>query len=168
MLNQKNGKIKQISSLSTGKRPESKYNYSSPDHNIPIVGASKVMGYTSSVLYDDYIITTGRVGTHGVIQRYKEPIWVSDNSFVFISKHEDYLYEILKNFVNYSSLNRGSTQPLITQTDLKNVNIYIPSDNEFEKFESFTNSITKEQFNLKIENRKLNNLKTALLEYYFV
>ncbi|WP_270334616.1 restriction endonuclease subunit S [Ligilactobacillus acidipiscis] len=168
MLNQKNGKIKQIASLSTGKRPKRKHDYSSPNHNIPIVGASKVMGYTSSVLYDNYIITTGRVGTHGIIQRYKEPIWVSDNSFVFMSDHQDYLYEILKNFVDYSSLNRGSTQPLITQTDLKNVDIYIPSESEFDNFENLTKYITESQFNLRIENVKLDNLKRMLLENYFV
>lgn len=168
MLNQKNGKIKQITSLSTGKRPKSKHDYSSPDHSIPIVGASKVMGYTSSVLYDNYIITTGRVGTHGIIQRYKEPIWVSDNSFVFMSNHQDYLYEILKNFVDYSSLNRGSTQPLITQTDLKNVDIYMPSESEFDNFENLTKYITKGQFNLRIENVKLDNFKRMLLENYLV
>lgn len=39
------------------------------------------------------------------------------------------IYFILKN-VDYKSLNRGSTQPLITQTDMKNLKIII-AKNEF-------------------------------------
>ncbi|MGL5356275.1 MAG: hypothetical protein ACRDAQ_06975 [Cetobacterium sp.] len=56
-------------------------------------------------------------------------MWPSDNSLVIKSNYLEMIYFILKN-VDYKSLNRGSTQPLITQTDMKNLKIII-AKNEF-------------------------------------
>lgn len=121
-----NGNLSNITIITSGKRPKKKFDNKSSVAKYPIVGASKIMGYTDRYLYNESILTTGRVGTHGVIQRFRKPVWVSDNSFVFKTEHEDYLFEILNNWIKYSALNRGSTQPLITQTDLKNIDIYVP------------------------------------------
>ena len=37
---------------------------------VPIIGASKIMGYTNDYLYNEKIIIIGRVGTHGVIKDF--------------------------------------------------------------------------------------------------
>lgn len=121
------------------------------------------MGYTDNYLYNEPILTTGRVGTHGIIQRFREPVWVSDNSFVFKTDHEDYLFEILNHWINYSALNRGSTQPLITQTDLKNIDIYVPTESELKKFEMVSRILTNLQFSLIKQNRRLDQIKKTLL-----
>lgn len=163
-----NGKLKNITQIKSGKRPERKSNTQSSFDKYPIVGASKVMGYTDKYLYNKTILTTGRVGTHGVVQRFREPVWVSDNSFVFETEHEDYLFEVLKHWVNYNAINRGSTQPLITQTDLKNINIYVPAKYEFNNFENVTNKLTNLQFNLIKQNQKLNEIKKSLLNSLFL
>jgi len=42
---------------------------------------------------------------------------------------------------DFDSLNRGSTQPLITQTDLKNFEIILPPIEEIKKFEAFMHPI---------------------------
>ena len=86
-----NGKIKDIAEVRTGKRPKIKYSKKGSTPIYPIIGASKIMGYTDEYLYNKSIITTGRVGTLGIVKRYREPVWVSDNSFIFITKYEDYL-----------------------------------------------------------------------------
>lgn len=162
-----NGTIQDIAEVKTGKRPKNKYDSKKTNYPYPIIGASKIMGYTNEVLYNESIITTGRVGTHGVIQRYREQVWVSDNSFVITSKHEDYLCELFRSFINFDSLNTGSTQPLITQSDLKNIDIYVPSKEEFASFEVKTTVLTNEQFEIQKQNQILQALKLQLLSKYF-
>lgn len=162
-----NGKLQDITKITTGKRPIVKSDIKNSDNNYPIIGASKIMGYTNEYLYDNSIITTGRVGTHGIIQRFREPVWVSDNSFVFITEHEDYLCEILAHRVNYDALNTGSTQPLITQTNLRNIDIYVPTEQQFEIFENKTTTITAQQFGLKQQNRLLSHIKSQMLNKFF-
>lgn len=68
----------------------------------------------------------------------------------------------MKSF-DYNSLNRGSTQPLITQTDLKSQTIIIPSINILYQFQNLMDS---SQLNLEIyksENKELTNLRDTLL-----
>lgn len=162
-----NGTIQDIAKIKTGKRPNKKYDKKGTTAIYPIIGASKIMGYTDKYLYNESIITTGRVGTHGIVQRYRKPVWVSDNSFVLMSKHEDYLFELLRHRINYDALNTGSTQPLITQSNLKNINIYVPSKEEFELFEHQTTPLTSQQFQLKTQNHVLYGIKMQLLSKYF-
>lgn len=162
-----NGKIKDIAEVRTGKRPKIKYSKKGSTPIYPIIGASKIMGYTDEYLYNKSIITTGRVGTLGIVKRYREPVWVSNNSFIFITKYEDYLYELLTHFINYSALNIGSTQPLITQTEFKNVDIYIPKREELIEFKEKVVTLTEQQFELRQQNRLLNDLKSYLLSKLF-
>lgn len=162
-----NGKLQDITKITTGKRPRVKLDIKKSDNNYPIIGASKIMGYTDKYLYNKSIITTGRVGTHGIVQRFREPVWVSDNSFIFTTEHEDYLYEILTHRINYDELNTGSTQPLITQTNLKNIDIYVPTERQFNNFENKTTLITTQQFALKQQNKLLNCIKLQMLKELF-
>ena len=162
-----NGKLQDITKITTGKRPRVKSNIRKSNNKYPIIGASKIMGYTSEYLYNDSIITTGRVGTHGIVQRFREPVWVSDNSFVFITEHEDYLYEILSHRINYDAINTGSTQPLITQTNLKNIDIYVPTKKQFQNFENKTFFITTQQFIFKQQNNLLRRIKSQMLIKFF-
>lgn len=94
---------------------------------VPIIGASKIMGYTNDYLYNEKIIIIGRVGTHGVIQRFSTRTWPSDNTFVIISDFESIIYQVLKS-IDYISLNRGSTQPLLSQKDIKNTKVAMPTN----------------------------------------
>ena len=163
-----NGTLSDLAKIQTGKRPKIIYEKLDKSTLYPVVGASKVMGYTNDYLYNESIITTGRVGTHGIIQRFQEPVWVSDNSFVILTEHEDYIFEILSHRVNYGSLNTGSTQPLITQTTLSNIDIYIPTSEELYEFEVQSTPITDIQFTLKEENIKLENIKRTLLKKFII
>ena len=165
--NNLNGTLQDIAEIKTGKRPNTKYDTKKENFIYHVVGASKIMGYTNKFLYDESIITTGRVGTHGIVQRYREPVWVSDNSFILRSKHEDYLFELLHNYINYDALNTGSTQPLITQSNLKNVNIFIPSKEKLTLFEQRVVPLTDQQFKIKDQNNILHELKLQLLSKYF-
>lgn len=157
-----NGILGKIATISSGKRPQMKVAEKSEEINIPILGASAIMGYTDQILYSEKILVIGRVGTHGVIQRYNRPSWPSDNTLVLKSESYELVYQILRS-IEFSNMNRGSTQPLITQTDLKNVPIYIPTSVELDEFETTVNSLMKQYEDNLIENESLASLRDTLL-----
>ena len=151
--------IGHISKLKSGKRPKRK----TEKMSIPIIGANGITGYCEDYLYDENVIVTGRVGTLGVVRRYHEKIWASDNALVFTSQdYFEYLYfQLLQ--VNYNSLNRGSTQPLISQKDIKNIKIVLPNDNDLIKFQNIIKNIFELQNTLKKQNQTLAQARDALL-----
>ena len=58
----------------------------------------------------------------------------SDNTLVIKSTYYEYVFQILKR-INYDAYNTGSTQPLITQKAISNIEIPLPPSNELDKFE---------------------------------
>lgn len=156
------GTLGDIADICSGKRPLQKENCQTTEFCIPILGASSVMGYTNKHLYNDKILITGRVGTHGIIQKVSYPCWASDNTLVITSKYYEFTYQILKT-IDYNNLNRGSTQPLITQTDLKNIKITIPNADILNQFEVKLESLMKLQQNLLNESKQLTQLLNTLL-----
>ena len=156
------GKLSEIADISSGKRPPMKQSEYSNEVSIPLVGAASVMGYTNQVLYNEPILITGRVGTHGVIQRFNSECWPSDNTLVIKSNYYEYTYQILKN-IDYDNMNRGSTQPLITQSDLGKVECIIPDEGNLNKFEQLTNNLFAKLQENQLENQKLANIRDTLL-----
>lgn len=151
-----------IADIASGKRPPVKSELCNQETSIPIVGAASVMGFTSEANHTDKILVTGRVGTHGVIQRFNTPCWTSDNTLVITSPYYEFTNQILHR-IDYSSMNRGSTQPLITQGDMKKVVVLVPDKVILKKFEEFSGSLmTKWEANNK-ENVKLASLRDTLL-----
>ncbi|POA07904.1 restriction endonuclease subunit S [Staphylococcus caprae] len=156
-------KLDKIINIKSGKRPRNKVNIVDNKNKIPIIGASKIMGYTSNYLESEPILVMGRVGTHGIIQRFNNNVWPSDNTFIIKSKFMIYTYFILIN-IDYKSLNRGSTQPLLSQKDIKNINIIIPkSDSLIVKYEEITNIYFKEIDVIKDQISYLIELRDTLL-----
>ena len=154
--------LSSIADIASGKRPPVKSNFCNQETPISIVGAASVMGFTSEANHTDKILVTGRVGTHGVVQRFNTPCWTSDNTLVITSPYYEFTNQILHR-IDYSSMNRGSTQPLITQGDMKKVVVLVPDENTLAKFEEFAGSLmVKREANNK-ENVKLASLRDTLL-----
>ncbi len=151
-----------IADIASGKRPPVKatgYNQETP---FPIIGAASVMGFTSEANHSDKILVTGRVGTHGVVQRFNTPCWASDNTLVIKSSYYEFTNQILQR-IDYSSMNRGSTQPLITQGDMKKVSVLVPDEETLAKFETFASALMNQWEANKQENVKLASLRDTLL-----
>ena len=154
--------LSSIADIASGKRPPVKSNVCNQETPISIVGAASVMGFTSEANHTDKILVTGRVGTHGVVQRFNTPCWTSDNTLVITSPYYEFTNQILHR-IDYSSMNRGSTQPLITQGDMKKVVVLVPDENTLAKFEEIAGSLmVKWEANNK-ENVKLASLRDTLL-----
>ncbi|MDD6516225.1 MAG: restriction endonuclease subunit S [bacterium] len=151
-----------IAEIASGKRPPMKQDDKSDEANIPLVGAASIMGYTNSVLYNTKILVTGRVGTHGVIQRFNEKCWPSDNTLVITTERYEFVNQILMS-IDYNSMNRGSTQPLITQGDLKKTEIILPSSEVLDEFETLAGALMAQYEQNRLENTKLAELRDSLL-----
>ena len=158
----KSGKLGDIIEIKSGKRPENKIKIETDVYSVPIFGASSIIGFTNKIFSDKKILITGRVGTHGIIQRYNKACWISDNAFMITSKYYEYVFQILNN-INYEHLNRGSTQPLITQTDLKKIDILIPDEKILLKFENLVGSLMSLYDKNNFENKKLAEMRDLLL-----
>lgn len=151
-----------IADVNSGKRPPMKSSKKTDAAQIPLVGAASVMGYTSDTNHTDRILVTGRVGTHGVIQRFNTPCWTSDNTLVITSKYYEYVYQILKR-IDYASMNRGSTQPLITQSDMNKVFVLLPDVDTLNEFESLAGTLMSQYETNILENNHLANTRDTLL-----
>lgn len=157
------GKLSDIAKVMTGKRPNSRSDIQSEEYNIPIIGASSIMGYTDEALFDDEdLIITGRVGTLGAVQRMHDACWTSDNALVTLSDYPNFTYYLMKN-IDFESLNRGSTQPLITQTDLQNYPVFLPSDEQIKKYENIAESLNQKIYTNNKENETLSQIRDSLL-----
>lgn len=148
--------------ITSGDRPKEKSEIKTSEFKIPLFGASKIMGYTKEVLYNEDILIIGRVGTHGVVQRVNYPCFPSDNTFVIKSKYYGFVYQLLKK-IDYDSLNTGSTQPLITQKSLKTVNVVLPDKKILSIFEMISKVIFDKIYLNNNEIFNLTKLRDTLL-----
>lgn len=146
-----------IANITSGKRPIDKLEIG----KYPVIGANGVMAYTSEFNFDEDLIITGRVGTLGVIKRYSEQIWASDNTLVVQTKYLNYIENYMKT-IDYYSLNRGSTQPLLTQGDLKN-QIIMFNEESVLKFEEENQIFINKIRNNEKETKYLEQLRDTLL-----
>ena len=120
------------------------------------------MGFTSESNHTDKILVIGRVGTHGVVQRFNTSCWTSDNTLVITSALYEYTYQILQR-IDYHAMNRGSTQPLITQGDMNKIAILIPDRQTLDDFEALVGQLMLQYEANLLENTKLSELRDALL-----
>ncbi|WP_270578868.1 restriction endonuclease subunit S [Caldibacillus thermoamylovorans] len=156
------GVLDELIEISSGKRPSIKAQVINEELSIPLVGASSIMGYTNEFNYNEPVLVIGRVGTHGIVQRFYTKIWASDNTLVIKSKYYEYVNQIL-NIIDYKALNRGSTQPLITQSDIKNYKIIIPDRDYLLKYEELVGSLFLKYEKNYMENENLKTIRDTLL-----
>lgn len=160
--NWKYQEFSRIAGIASGKRPPVKSEVCNKETPIAIVGAASIMGFTSEANHTDKILVIGRVGTHGIIQRFNTPCWTSDNTLVVTSPYYEFTNQILHR-IDYSSMNRGSTQPLITQGDMKKLVILYPDKQTLAKFEEFAGSLMAKWEANNIENVKFASLRNELI-----
>ena len=158
----KRGVLADIANISSGKRPQVKSDKKIKGFEIPLVGATSIVGFTNKANYTNKILVIGRVGTHGIIQRINSPCWASDNTLVLTSKLYEYTFQVLQK-IDYHAINRGSTQPLITQADMNKVDILIPDNQILTEFESTVGQLMQKYEANLMENTKLAELRDYLL-----
>ena len=169
MTEWKTVKLGDICSISTGKRPLRKETHISQEYPIPVYGGNGISWFTNEALLDEPVILTGRVGTIGTLYRVKKPCWVSDNALLISPKRAnfDFVFYILK-LSNFTALNRGSTQPLITQTDVKNLEIPLPPLDVQKRIAGILGALDDRIDVLRRENVVLEQMAQAVFQSWFV
>ena len=156
------GRLGEIAEVNSGKTCVDKSDIRDELYQYPVAGASGVIGFSSTYNYDEKLMTTGRVGTLGVVNRYNQQMYMADNVLVVRSKYYEYCYQILTS-LDYSEITKGGVQSLITQTDLKESAIMIPPKDLLDSFEQQSLSIYLFVETKKQENLKLTELQSLLL-----
>ena len=131
--------IEDLAEVSSGKRPGVRYAETSDLAQVPLWGGNGPMGFVPEPLVEYPILLTGRVGTLGSVFRITSPCWPSDNTLILTVKDKrafEFLFFQLKR-IDFTSLNVGSTQPLVTQTNLKTQLLCFPPANVLERFHAF-------------------------------
>ena len=130
-----------------------------------VLGANGKIGKTNEWLFEEKLIYTGRVGTLGNVFLIDEDkkVWLSDNTLVVKPKKYFYFIYFLMIDFQLESLNVGSTQPLVRQSDLKNIEILLPNDEIVLRFEQQSKNIFKKINQNKKQIQTLENLRDTLL-----
>lgn len=158
----KMGTLGEIADINSGKTCIDKSEVKDETFQYPVAGASGIIGFSSTYNYDEKLMTTGRVGTLGVVNRYNQKMYMADNVLVIRSNHYEYCYQILKS-LDYSEITKGGVQSLITQTDLKDYSIPLPSQETLSAFEEHSGMLFSSVETRKREIEKLTELQSLLL-----
>ena len=154
-----------LADVVSGKRPPVRFSEAIDDARVPLWGGNGPMAFVTAPLFQRPILLTGRVGTLGSVFRITSPCWPSDNTLVVLARDEaayEFLYFQLRQ-VDFSSLNRGSTQPLVTQTDLKAQRFVIPEGSLLKQFHKVIDNLFSRVDALQNESRALAALRDTLL-----
>ena len=88
------GTINDLAEVSSGKRPDVRFDEASPEGSIPLWGGNGPMAFVATPLVRNPILLTGRVGTLGSVFRITTPCWPSDNTLI-LSAREKFNFEYL-------------------------------------------------------------------------
>lgn len=134
------------------------------DGLFPVLGANGEIGRTNDYLFDERLIFTGRVGTVGNIFIVGgKKVWLSDNTLVFRKMRWFYFVYFSLKAARLADYNAGSTQPLIRQSDIKEIPISLPSEARLSEFESFANEVFWKIEANDMQIRTLEKLRDNLL-----
>jgi type I restriction enzyme S subunit len=119
----------------------------------PVFGSTGIIGRTNNKVYEKEQILVARVGANaGRVNIAQGEYDVSDNTLIIQNKENivlKYLYYILVN-MNINQFAKGAGQPLVTASQLKNIQIPLPPLEEqsrivaiLDKFDTLTTSISE-------------------------
>ncbi|WP_288799987.1 restriction endonuclease subunit S [uncultured Fibrobacter sp.] len=84
------GTLGEIAEITSGKTCVDKKDVSEGNYKYPVAGASGIIGYSNEFNQDERLMTTGRVGTLGIVNRYNERLYTADNVLVIKAKFYEY------------------------------------------------------------------------------
>ena len=155
----------EVSNVSSGKRPGRRFPVPNDEAKIPLWGGNGPMAFVAEPLADFPILLTGRVGTLGSVFRITTPCWPSDNTLIVTANSGQFFNCLFFHMerVDFDSLNRGSTQPLLTQSDLKAQLVIMPPEYVLEHFDYLTARLLDNGDRRQQESHNLAAQRDALL-----
>lgn len=137
----------------------------------PYYGATSVMDYVDRYLFDGIYLLLGEGGTvvddkgFPILQYVEGKFWVNNHAHIITGKNGftvETLY-LLFSLTNVRSIVTGAVQPKISQANLNNVSVVIPSKAELSTFNSIVQPIFSQIRNLRAESDRLTSTRDILL-----
>ena len=137
----------------------------------PYYGATSVMDYVDRYLFDGIYLLLGEDGTvvddkgFPILQYVEGKFWVNNHAHIITGKNGftvETLY-LLFSLTNVRSIVTGAVQPKISQANLNNVSVVIPSKVELSTFNSIVQPIFSQIRNLRAESDRLTSTRDILL-----
>lgn len=155
-----------VKSIDTGK---SIFHSDSNNGEYAILGSTSIIGYDDCYDYDGDFILTARVGANaGSLYRYTGKAKISDNTvFIQAEKNIDFVYYMLTKF-DIKQLSFGTGQPLVKASELKNLDLKMPSQiEEQQKIGSFFSQLDSVITLHQRKCDKYKSIKAGLLKKLF-
>lgn len=139
---------------------------------IPVYGGNGILDFCNEFNYADETIIIGRVGAYcGAVYYENKPVWVSDNALSAKPKENfttKFLYYFLKN-LELNQFAEGSSHPLVTQSLLNSIDVFITDDKDEQlTISSILSSLDDKIDLLHRQNQTLEALAETLFRQCFV
>ncbi|MCI4463707.1 MAG: restriction endonuclease subunit S, partial [Caldisericum sp.] len=166
-------RISDIATIKNGKRPDTIKEFGV----YQVWGANGLMGYTDNNIFvaTEESLITGRVGSLGNIFYIEKDskVWFSDNVLIIypdkLKTNLKFLYfQLLTRKDDILSLDVGSTQPLLTQSALKNLLIPLPPLAEQTRIANVLSWFDDLIENKKRQNEILEKTAMAIFKNWFI
>ncbi|MBQ6297535.1 MAG: restriction endonuclease subunit S [Selenomonadaceae bacterium] len=150
--------------LSANKRNEMEKVY-------PYYGATSIMDYVESYIFDGIFLLFAEDGTviddkgFPILQYVEGKFWVNNHAHVLTGRlgfSVETLYLLFKT-TKITSIVTGAVQQKISQSNLKQVPVIVPSYEDLIKFDKIIYPMFEMIRSLRTENKKLGELRDALL-----
>lgn len=138
----------------------------------PAFGGNGIISYVDKYNYKSNTVVIGRVGANcGDVSFSDKECWVTDNALALIVNEQNdpyFVYNLLK-VLKLNTFHIGSSQPLITQRIINNIECnYIKDINHQKRIGSFFSNIDKKIQNNKKQIETLESIAKTIYDYWFV
>lgn len=134
--------------------------------NVPVYGTGGYMTSVNDFLYEGETVCIGRKGTIDKPQYHSGKIWTVDTLFYtydFKSLNPKYLFYKFC-LIDWLSMNEASGVPSLTATNIEDIQITIPTEEEQTAIANVLSNMDKEIETLNTKLEKYRNLKTAMMQ----
>lgn len=144
-----------------------------PNGKYPIYGSGGIMGYANDYLCNAGTTIIGRKGTINNPIFVNEKFWNVDTAFGLspVNSYNNKLFYFFCRQFNFKSLDKSTTIPSLTKTDLYKIKIPLPPLNEqnriVSKIEELFSDLDHAEANLLKAETQLKVYRQALLKYAF-
>jgi len=102
-----------------------------------VLGSTSVIGYDEDYDHEGDFILTARVGANaGNLYHHSGKVKITDNTVFIQGKNLAFIYNLLTQF-DLKKLSFGTGQPLVKASELKNLILYFPNNDEQAKIGSY-------------------------------
>ncbi|MBC1337498.1 restriction endonuclease subunit S [Listeria innocua] len=121
---------KEVENVATGRSTFFTSIEQSSETPYAVLGSTSVISYDKNFDHSGDFILTARVGANaGNLYKYSGDVKISDNTVYIQAKSLDFVYYLLNKF-DLKRLSFGTGQPLVKASELKNLKLMFPNDEE--------------------------------------